>query len=202
MFITPNMQNDGHDTGVTYAGRWLRGWLGPLLANKNFMQNTLVLVTFDENESYPSKNKVWALLLGDAVPKHLVGTTDDHFYTHYSEIATVEANWGLHHLGRWDAGANVYKFVADLTGDPVDDWDGEPEFSNVYYNLSYAGPFNTNLKDNHEYPSPYLHMAEHKHHRSILPSIFETWKDSPNPHYYEDTIKVNDGLNPPEGYAP
>jgi acid phosphatase len=84
----------------------------------------------------------------------------------------------------------------------LDDWDGEPEFNEVFWNKSYAGVFNTNSKDNHLYPRPNLHMAEHKHHRSVLPSIFDTWKDSDLPEYYKDTIKVPDGLNPPPGYAP
>lgn len=35
-FITPNMQNDGHDTTVTVAGKWTRNFLEPLLSNKNF----------------------------------------------------------------------------------------------------------------------------------------------------------------------
>ena len=49
MFITPNMTSDAHDTSVTVAGVWLQNFLGPLLEDKNFMQNTLVLITFDEN---------------------------------------------------------------------------------------------------------------------------------------------------------
>jgi acid phosphatase len=49
MFITPNMTSDAHDTSVTVAGEWLRNFLGPLLDDKNFMQNTMVLITFDEN---------------------------------------------------------------------------------------------------------------------------------------------------------
>lgn len=53
------------------------------------MKNTLVIVTFDENETYTIQNRVLAILLGDAVPAELVGTTDSNFYDHYSEIATV-----------------------------------------------------------------------------------------------------------------
>jgi acid phosphatase len=93
MFITPNMTSDGHDTSVTTAGIWLRTFLEPLLKDKNFMQNTLVLITFDENETYSIENKVFSVLLGDVVPENLVGTTDSNYYNHYSEISTVEANW-------------------------------------------------------------------------------------------------------------
>jgi len=36
---------------------------------------------------------VFSVLLGDAVPTELEGTTDGNYYNHYSEISTVEANW-------------------------------------------------------------------------------------------------------------
>ena len=45
-------------------------------------------------------NRVFSILLGGAVPESLHGTTDKQFYNHYSDIATVEANWNLHTLGR------------------------------------------------------------------------------------------------------
>jgi len=111
MFITPNMTSDGHDTSVTVAGAWLQNFLGPLLDDPNFMQSTMVLITFDENgtslrttiqqilthicctETYSIQNRVFSVLLGDAIPAELEGTTDDNYYNHYSEISTVEANW-------------------------------------------------------------------------------------------------------------
>jgi acid phosphatase len=82
------MTADGHDTSVTVAGQFLKGFLTPLLENKNFLQNTLLLITFDQN-------KVVSVLLGDAVPDDLVGTTDNNNYYYYSELATVEANWSV-----------------------------------------------------------------------------------------------------------
>jgi len=54
MFITPNMTSDAHDTSVTVAGAWLQNFLGPLLDDPNFMQNTMVLITFDENGTFPN----------------------------------------------------------------------------------------------------------------------------------------------------
>jgi acid phosphatase len=44
-------------------------------------------------ENYAIQNRVFSVLLGDAVPAELEGTTDDNYYNHYSEISTVEANW-------------------------------------------------------------------------------------------------------------
>merc|ERR1739838_261250 len=108
MFITPNMTSDGHDSSVTVAGQFCHDFVTPLLNNPNFMKNTLVLITFDENHTYSLQNRVFSIILGDAVPARMVNTTDSNFYSHYSEIATVEANWGLSTLGRWDVGANVF----------------------------------------------------------------------------------------------
>jgi acid phosphatase len=111
--------NDGHDSTVDVAGNWSRTFLTPLMNNTSFMNRTLVLLTFDENETYTIKNKIWALLWGDAIPVNLRGTTDNTFYTHYSCISTIQANWGLYHLGRGDVSgtySNVFSLVANATG--------------------------------------------------------------------------------------
>ncbi|UZJ53600.1 hypothetical protein CBS101457_002920 [Exobasidium rhododendri] len=119
-FFTPNMIDDAHDTGVNYAASWLQYWLVPLLANKKFNDGrTLIILTFDENQNYAIENEVYTLLLGDVLPANLKGTTDSTFYSHYSTISTVEANWGLPNLGRGDVIPvlnNVFSWVASLTG--------------------------------------------------------------------------------------
>ncbi|KAK7943821.1 acid phosphatase [Apiospora aurea] len=108
MFITPNMTSDGHDTPVTTAGLWTRNFLTPLLANPKFNTGrTLVVVTFDETESYLSSNKVFTLLLGGAV-KGKEGTKVDTKFNHYSGLKTVEENWGLGDLGENDVSAVAY----------------------------------------------------------------------------------------------
>lgn len=60
-FVTPNMTNDGHDTNVTFAAAWARGFLEPLLNDTAFMDGTLILLTFDENEDYPSPNRKYLI---------------------------------------------------------------------------------------------------------------------------------------------
>ncbi|PSS18502.1 hypothetical protein M430DRAFT_19095 [Amorphotheca resinae ATCC 22711] len=108
MFITPNMTNDGHDTSITTAGSWARSFIEPLLTNPNFMSNTLVLLTFDETESYVSDNDVFSVLLGDAVPASAQNTSNGTAYNHYSILATVENNWDLGNLGENDVGATPF----------------------------------------------------------------------------------------------
>ncbi|KAI6026875.1 hypothetical protein PISMIDRAFT_689508 [Pisolithus microcarpus 441] len=90
LFVTPNMKDNGHDTGVAYA-----------------------------NSNYGINNEVYSVLLGGAVPKNLKGTIDDTYYTHYSSLSTVQNNWKLDNLGQQDCNktvANVFQFVADVTG--------------------------------------------------------------------------------------
>lgn len=118
-FYTPNITNDGHNTNASFAGTWLVDFLDSTLKNAEFMKDALVLITYDENASSNKRNQVWSCLIGGAIPKHLKGTTDDTFYTHYSALHTVELNWGLGSLGRGDANktlANVFGFAADVLG--------------------------------------------------------------------------------------
>ncbi|EON96763.1 putative acid phosphatase protein [Phaeoacremonium minimum UCRPA7] len=198
MFITPNMTSDGHDTSVTVAGTWTRTFLEPLLNDKRFMNNTLVLITFDENSTYAKQNRILGILLGDAVPEKYVGTTDSNFYNHYSEIASVCANWDLKTLGRWDVGANVWQVVAEKTGDVIRPWSGDIPLAQMYWNQSYDGVFNSAVV-NGEYPRP--NACIKRSGRSILPAIGALWKGNKNPNYYEDKIEIPDGLHPPAHYG-
>jgi acid phosphatase len=139
-FVTPNMTNDGHDTDITFAAKWSINWLSEVLKNDYFSENTLVLLTFDEGGNYTVGNKVFSVLLGGAVPEKLKGTTDNTFYTHYSVIASVSANWGLPSLGRWDCGANLLQLVAEKTGYV----NYEVDTSNLYMNHTFPGPLSSN----------------------------------------------------------
>ncbi|KAJ7751922.1 phosphoesterase family-domain-containing protein [Mycena maculata] len=135
VFVTPNMVNDAHDTTIDFAASFLEYWLVPLLTDPRVNgEDTLILLTFDENETYEIQNRVFSLLLGNAVPDCLRGTIDDTLYTHYSSLSTVQANWGLRSLGRQDTNpllSNVFSFVADATG-----------YENVYVPASEIPMFN------------------------------------------------------------
>ncbi|KAJ7842566.1 phosphoesterase family-domain-containing protein [Mycena olivaceomarginata] len=120
IFVTPNMVSDAHDTTIDFAASFLEYWLLPLMTDPRVNgENTLILLTFDENHTSTEQNRVFALAMGTAIPLNLRGTTDDTLYTHYSAISTVEANWNLKSLGRQDTNAtvsNVFSFVAEKTG--------------------------------------------------------------------------------------
>jgi acid phosphatase len=194
LFITPNMTSDGHDTSVTVSGDWTRTFLDPLLNNTNFMNNTLVLVTWDENETYAVKNRVMGILLGDVIPKNLVGTTDDTLYTHYSELSTVESNWDLRTLGRYDVGANVFAVVAAKTGDTLRNWTStKPAFDQVYFNWSYPGPVAT--KPSGSWPAPNTLAVING--RTVLPGVVNIWKKGSDKSIYGAGVEVADGQHPP-----
>ena len=160
---------------IDFAASWLKFWLEPLLLDPRFNDDrTLILLTFDENESHNLNNNVFAELLGGAVPERLHGTVDHTYYTHYSAVSTVQANWALGSLGRGDTDpcvhlllhssrysflltsrvmSNVYSLVADAVGHTNNDISG----SNIPITESSGetpGPLNPNPELQTPFPAP------------------------------------------------
>lgn len=98
--VVPNMVHDGHDAPLATAAKWLRGFLKPILANRELMKSTLVVVTFDESSMSGREkifgarrpNLIYAALVGGVVK---AGTVSNDPYTHFSMLRTVEQNFGL-----------------------------------------------------------------------------------------------------------
>jgi hypothetical protein len=100
-FYTPNMDNDGHDTSVSFSANWLKSFLDPLLEDSLGMNGTLIHITYDEGLG---SNKIYNLFIGPAIKvNHIIGTT----YDHYSVLKTVEYNFNLGSLGQKDSTAKV-----------------------------------------------------------------------------------------------
>jgi len=95
----PNNRNNGHDTGVKFADRWLADKFGALLTDQRFSKDMLFVVVFDEADH---GNHVYAILHGDAVRP---GSESGVSYNHYSLLRTIEDGLGLGSLGRGDATA-------------------------------------------------------------------------------------------------
>jgi hypothetical protein len=193
--MSPNMLNDGHNTTLDYATNWAREFLKPLLTDGAFAEKTLIQLTYDESEDYSQPNRIVSLLLGNAVPDKLKGSTDDDFYTHFSILSTMQNNWGLPNLGRFDVGANVFRFVADVTGytnlDPRN-------VATVNNSVSYPGPLNrfhsTKLPT---IPPPNLKLVG-AGDQSVLDTISQTWKSKAKSNTpYDGSGNVYDGINPP-----
>ncbi|MFL5813422.1 MAG: alkaline phosphatase family protein [Bdellovibrionia bacterium] len=98
-FYVPDMNNDGHDTGVAYADNWLSNTFSSLINDPKFMKDNLFIVTFDEGSQ---ANQVYTVLYGDAV---IPGSTSSQATGHYGLLATIEQYLGLGSLGQADATA-------------------------------------------------------------------------------------------------
>jgi acid phosphatase len=195
-FITPNMTNDGHDTTVTVAGKWSRTFLEPLLSNSYFMNNTLVILTFDESETYTTENRVSAVLLGGVIPDALKGTTDNTFYNHYSMLSTVEVNWGLPSLGRWDCGANVLEVVANKTNYK----NSYVNTTNLFFNASYPGPLSDSaFVPVWPVPDTEAMCASGK---GVLSSIVSTWGKSSGTYNYTHVYPYDEASGNNVGGSP
>lgn len=108
--LSPNIDNDAHNTNITFGGKWLDAFMGPRL-NK-FPARTLIVVTWDEDD-YTEENKVLTFLLDPNGNIFKAGTVDDTEYNHYSLLKTVEENWDLGDLGRNDVKAMPFNFQAE-----------------------------------------------------------------------------------------
>jgi hypothetical protein len=167
--------NDAHDTTIDFAAGFLTYWLEPLLADPRFNNNrTLIQVTFDENENWAINNNIFSVLLGGAVPEQLHGTVDSTYYTHYSSMSSVQANWGLGSLGRNDTVpympapparifsrsltyhrlmSNVWSFVADAANyTNTNVADADIPFTNITGTI--PGPLNANADLQTPWPAP------------------------------------------------
>lgn len=101
MYI-PDDENNGHDTGVEFADRWLEKTFSPLLKNPKFASEMLFIVTFDESR-FSDARSIYTSFWGDAVAAGAATTTK---YNHYSMLRTIEDLFALGTLGRKDAEAS------------------------------------------------------------------------------------------------
>jgi hypothetical protein len=194
VFMTPNMMNDGHNSTLDFSTQWSHKFLQPLLAENAFDEPTLIALTYDESEDYGQPNHIVTLLLGSAVPPALRGTEDSDFYTHYSILSTMQANWDLHNLGRYDVGANVFKMVADVVGYKNMDPDNVALVNN---SVSYPGMLHDDPEQQLPIPIPNTQLIG-AGKLPILPAIASQWsgvKKWTTP--YDGSGRVYDADTPP-----
>jgi hypothetical protein len=97
----PDLKNDGHDTGVSFADMWLRQAFEPKFTDPRFTYDMLVVVTFDEDDQGHG-NHIYTVLLGESV---LPGTTSETRYDFFNLLRTIEETFALGTLGKHDAKA-------------------------------------------------------------------------------------------------
>ncbi|HVH77533.1 MAG TPA: alkaline phosphatase family protein [Stellaceae bacterium] len=85
-FVIPNLNHDMHDASVAEGDKWLRRRLGAY-AGWAPANNSLLIVTFDENDGAPG-NHIATVLDGAHIAP---GTVDGTYYTHYNLLSTILA---------------------------------------------------------------------------------------------------------------
>ncbi|ENH73256.1 Acid phosphatase [Fusarium oxysporum f. sp. cubense race 1] len=182
-FFTPNIRDDGHDTGLAFAGRWLHEWLGPLMENEYFMNKTLIVVTFDEAKQNDIPNKVFTVLLGGAIQ--------------YSMLSTISVNWDLPSLGRWDCDANVFSVLANKVGYKNTDI----SYQGLSWSESYPGPLNDVQELPGWWPKPDTE-AKCAAGRGVLGSIKSLWGRSRGSYNYTNVYPYDDNYQATKGHIP
>ena len=100
VFYVPNLDSDGHDTGVVFADTWYKEKFTPYLNDTHFMANTILISTFDESAG-GFKNQIYTSVVGPAVRPTVVAES----LNSYSLLALIEENWSLGNLGKKDVSA-------------------------------------------------------------------------------------------------
>jgi hypothetical protein len=107
IWLTPNDNNNMHDGTIAHGDMYLGSLVPKILGSKTFTTTRAALfIVYDEGSgsaTYPS-DLVYAVWAGPVVKKAQKFKT---LYSHYSVLATLEANWGFASLNRNDAMATA-----------------------------------------------------------------------------------------------
>jgi phosphatidylinositol-3-phosphatase len=103
-FFSPNLKDDGHDTGVAFADAWLKKWLPPLL-NRSFANSSAWFIVYDESVN---DNSGYDGLTGGNVyfavvsPYSHLGLNISTNMSHYNLLSTIEWLLGVGSTGNND----------------------------------------------------------------------------------------------------
>lgn len=109
-FYIPTVVNDGHDTTSMWSGEYLMETWSPLLRDRRFMENRIVVVVYDENGKQQNREgptdctqaqpePVYCAFLGPSIEP---GKVLAHHYDHYDLLRFVERHFELGTLHRCD----------------------------------------------------------------------------------------------------
>lgn len=95
-FVMPDLCSSMHDCPVAVGDAWLQGIVPQVLASPGYQAGeTLLVITYDENDGSPNNHIATLLLAKSVVP----GTVDATYYDHYSLLRTTQELLGLPLLG-------------------------------------------------------------------------------------------------------
>ena len=131
-FITPNLQNDGHDGTLATADAWLQTNLAPLLSTPAFQPggDGILIVTFDEsfnNDCRPAAScpalpenvgggRIYTVVVG---PQVKPGFQSNVFTEHHNVLRTMMEALGLSSTGFPGAAANVFDLADVFSGNAL-----------------------------------------------------------------------------------
>ncbi|MDH6142074.1 hypothetical protein P3T35_004095 [Kitasatospora sp. GP30] len=90
-FVIPNLCDDMHDCSIKTSDSWVKNHLGAY-ASWAQTHNSLLVVTFDEDDSTTSANHIPTLVYGQHV---IPGSSATATYNHYGVLRTLEDLAGL-----------------------------------------------------------------------------------------------------------
>lgn len=110
MYI-PNITNDGHDTNVDFAGKWMSRKFGHIFNEPSSMGDVLFIITFDESTFLSLDNQVYTVFLGANI---LPGVQNAQKLKHTAILKMIEDEFGTGNLNRDDKNApeilGIWKF--------------------------------------------------------------------------------------------
>ncbi len=103
IWLTPNDDNNMHNGTIAHGDSYLQYLVPKILGSTTFTTKRAALfVVYDEGKVPFPNDFVYAVWAGPVVKKMHKSTAT---YTHYSVLATLEANWGFPSLTAMDAQA-------------------------------------------------------------------------------------------------
>ena len=98
MWITPNLNDDGHDTNLQTADTWASTEIPKILASTAYKNGGVLFITWDEGEgTFGTTDHVPMIIVSPRIKS--AGFKSAVAYTHASYLATVETIFGLPLLG-------------------------------------------------------------------------------------------------------
>ncbi len=95
VYIVPNSCDDGHDCSDNQVDTWLRDNIDPLIHSSLFGNNSALIITFDESETwYASNGNGWKVPWIAVGPRAKTGYRSSTAYTHAATL-----RWVLEALG-------------------------------------------------------------------------------------------------------
>ena len=110
-FITPNVDNDGHDGTLAAADSWLQSNIAPLIASTTFKNGGLLVITFDEGQNSDVDHgggQVATLIISSNAKSNYQSQT---LYQHQSALRLMLAASGVNNFpGQAASAADMAEF--------------------------------------------------------------------------------------------